>query len=279
MNGKSESRPAEKQASTALAAAIPPDVLELLGRPPLLSTEDAKLYYAMLASIAQAIRPTDVITWLLIKDLTDHRVEIARYRRFKTDLVEAARRKQIRDAISGWTSEADSVGVILRREAEERKHIIAKSNKTAAEIEQLKQDIDNKVEAKIAKKEAEAQSAIQYWRNVSSTENNFVELFDRWISRQEQIEDLLQTAEERFSATLDELDRHVRGLGRFVREERDVIEGEVIASSAPGQPSSVQPMPRDSKRVSGHHRATPRTIPLRKSLARRGTRRLARGSR
>ena len=94
MNTKSESRTIEKQAQTTLVDAIPRDVLELLGPPPLLSTEDAKLYHAMLAHIAHSIRPEDLITWMLVKDLADHRVEIARYRRFKTGIIQAAGQKK-----------------------------------------------------------------------------------------------------------------------------------------------------------------------------------------
>jgi hypothetical protein len=219
MNTKSVSRTIEKQAQTGLADAIPRDVLELLGPPPILSTEDAKLYYAMLANIAHSIRPEDLITWMLVKDLADHRVEIARYRRFKTGIIQAAGRKKIERALSEWRSEANSVAPYLRKKAEGEKEDAAKSNKTAAEIEQLKQEIDKKTEAEISGRETKAQSAIQFWSNKSSTEADFVDLFNAWVESQERIDNLLRAAEERFSASLEELERHVCGLGHsFVKD-------------------------------------------------------------
>ena len=41
----------------ARAESIPDEIREILGPPPLLSTEDAKLYEAMMAYFAQSIRP------------------------------------------------------------------------------------------------------------------------------------------------------------------------------------------------------------------------------
>jgi hypothetical protein len=81
MNKRLESGTETNGAPTAVASPISPEIQELLGPPPLLPNEDTKLYYALLGSLAQTIRPTDVIAWLLIRDLADHRIEIARYRR------------------------------------------------------------------------------------------------------------------------------------------------------------------------------------------------------
>ena len=69
---------------------IPADIQEMLGPPPLLSTEDEKLYFAFVAKLAQPIPSPDIITWMLIKDLADHRFEIARYRRLKSRLIQRA---------------------------------------------------------------------------------------------------------------------------------------------------------------------------------------------
>jgi hypothetical protein len=277
MNSRSDTPTVQTKEPTALVNTIPPDVLELLGSPPLLSTEDAKFYYAMLASIAQSVRPGDFITWLLIKDLADHRIEIARYRRLKTGLIQEAANKKIQESLSYWRRKATAVAPDLKQKAEQEKQLVAKSNKTPGEIEQLKQDIDNKTEAEIAKQEAEAKSAIEWWRNASSTEADFVELFYRWISQQERIESLLCAAEDRFTAALEELDRHVRGLGRFIRERWHVIEGELVESPTP--PPSARPIPLDSTRVSGHHEAARRTIPTGKGIDRPERRRQARRDR
>jgi hypothetical protein len=260
----------EKKTPAALSDLIPADVLELLGPPPLLSTEDARLYYAMLANFAQAIQPADFITWLLVKDLADHRVEIARYRRFKSGIIQHAALKDMRIECSRWREHATYVTSRLKREAEEEKQILTKSGKTAFEIEQLNQDIDNKLNAEIAKSDAEAQSAIQRLSSTPATEADFVGLFSGWAKEHEWIDNHIHAAEQRFTASLEELDRHVRGLGQFFREEWDkIIEGELAEPSTSDQASSVQPMPLDS--VSMSRGAFPtgadRVITARKSLA------------
>ena len=40
--------------------------------------------------LAREVAPRDIIAWMLIKDLADHRLEIARYRRLKSLLIERA---------------------------------------------------------------------------------------------------------------------------------------------------------------------------------------------
>ena len=68
--------------------AIPGNVMDILGSPPLLSTEDSGAYELALRQLADAILPEkDLIAWFLIKDLADLRVEIGRYRRLKAALV------------------------------------------------------------------------------------------------------------------------------------------------------------------------------------------------
>ena len=205
---------------------LPSDIMELLGPPPLLATEDATLYYRILASFAESIRPEDLITWMLIKDLADHRVEIARYRQIKVGLITAARRRQIRDAISEW--EYRPVGR-LRGNAMVDKSVIERSNKPAEEIARLLKEVDDKLAADTPAAEAESRIQVEAWRNATTTEANLVDLFPRWIKNLEQIDVLLEAAEKRFSESLEEVDRHLRGLGRYCREELDkIIEGEVV---------------------------------------------------
>ena len=111
------------------------------------------------------------------------------------------------------------------------------------------------------------------------SEGDCVDLFDSWVGAHDKIDNLLCAAEERFTTTLRELDRHVRGLGPFIREKWDIIEGELVESPALDQTSSVRPMPVDLTRVSRDRKATLGTILPRNSFARQKTRRLARGSR
>ena len=65
------------------------------------------------------------------------------------------------------------------------------------------------------------------------SETNVVEVFGSWVEDVERIDILLQAAERRFSATLHEIDRHLHGLGPFLREELDqIIEGSLVTPNA-----------------------------------------------
>ena len=87
--------------SAKAAAALTPEIVEIFGAPPLLSTEDAGAYDDMLAKLANAVHPGDIIACLLIKDIADKRTEIARYRRKKAALVEKATQHQ-RETRMDW---------------------------------------------------------------------------------------------------------------------------------------------------------------------------------
>ena len=80
------------------ATPIPEDILSLFGDPPVLSTENRKIYSDLLCRVAQAVKPKNMIEWMLIKDIVDLSWEIQRLRRYKSQLIERARRSSL-DAI------------------------------------------------------------------------------------------------------------------------------------------------------------------------------------
>jgi len=247
---KLESGTETNGAPTAVARPIPPEIQELLGLPPLLPNEDTKLYYALLGSLAQTIRPTDVIAWLLIRDLADHRIEIARYRRFKPALIKAPYDKKAEKELSDRRHTIQYICAELKKSAEEEKKVLAKSGKTPAEIEHLKQGIDNRVEAELAKAEILKSEAEAKLANASPSEAEFVKEFHLWIDQHERVDRLLRAAEDRFSAALEELDRHIRGMGPFLRERWKTIEGELAASEPLDESSSMRSTTPNSRRIS-----------------------------
>jgi hypothetical protein len=71
--------------------AIPGDIREVWGDPPLLRNENLETYEKLAGQISQAVGPIDVIEWLWVKDILDLSWEIRRLRRFKTMLIELER--------------------------------------------------------------------------------------------------------------------------------------------------------------------------------------------
>ena len=92
-----------------------------------------------------------------------------------------------------------------------------------------------------------------------TTEADYVAVFGRWIGDVERVDVLLRAAEERFTATLEQIDRHLRGLGQFIREELEkVIEGELVETEASdGEPSKQQRNRRGVSREALANAASP----------------------
>ena len=74
---------------------VPAEIWELLGPPPVLSTEDTNKYEKALLGFAQCVRPKDFIEWMWVRDLADERLEIQRQRVFKIRLVEEAHKAKL----------------------------------------------------------------------------------------------------------------------------------------------------------------------------------------
>jgi len=81
------SHPSLDSDPATLADTVPRLVREFLGRPPLISCESEVLYWAMIASLAEWIAPTDLLTWFQIKDVVDARIDIQRWRLLKAELI------------------------------------------------------------------------------------------------------------------------------------------------------------------------------------------------
>ena len=76
---KSHAKSASKE--THPVAIVPASVRELLGPPPVLMTEDAGKYDAILARLAAEIEPATLEEWFLLNDIACVNWEILRYRR------------------------------------------------------------------------------------------------------------------------------------------------------------------------------------------------------
>ena len=67
---------------------IPADLVPIFNPPPLLSSEDPKVYCRILVGLAEDVQPVTVTEWLLVKDIADLNWEMRRMRRWKSAVLE-----------------------------------------------------------------------------------------------------------------------------------------------------------------------------------------------
>ncbi len=70
---------------------VPEEARALLGPSWIIEGEDRELYEALLARVGAAVEPTDIIDWLLVKDVVALTWEIQRSRRHRDSLVRMCR--------------------------------------------------------------------------------------------------------------------------------------------------------------------------------------------
>src|SRR5262249_47703439 len=61
--------------------------ISLLGPPPRLEGEDVAVYEELMARVHRDLKPRDVIEQIWMRDIVDNTIEILRYRRFRTKLL------------------------------------------------------------------------------------------------------------------------------------------------------------------------------------------------
>src|SRR5262249_36371802 len=64
-----------------LSRVIPPEIADILGHPPVLSTENRQAYDALMTQLVLEWKPQNMIGWMFVRDITDISWEIFRHRR------------------------------------------------------------------------------------------------------------------------------------------------------------------------------------------------------
>jgi hypothetical protein len=216
---------------------VPAEIWELLGPPPVLSTEDTNKYEKALLGFAQCVRPKDFIEWMWVRDLADERLEIQRQRVFKIRLVEEAHKAKLTRTTA--VTEARLVSEVWGLCVTARSVLSPNPLKT-----KLKAEREKKLQADIDKLVAESEKKLALL-NKLPTDADYASALKDWIVFYEQADKLQSTAQKRFDAILEQLDRHREGLGRRLRQvSDDIIDGEF--EEAPGhlQEDEVAPAPR-----------------------------------
>ena len=108
---------------------VPPDIEALFGVPPLLSTENPRLYREVLDRFAESVAPRNTIEWLWVKDIVDLSWEIARLRRYRALLIERERDNK-NAAIEYAREHADASFRSTRRPRRRSRHVETRRGST-----------------------------------------------------------------------------------------------------------------------------------------------------
>jgi hypothetical protein len=210
----------------ALKEDVPATIRAILGPPALLSSEDAAIYEATLAHFAREVAPKDLIAWMLIKDLADHRLEIARYRRIRVALVRHPVDRRAEEMEQEANANYQQELLVLDETVDELRAKIEANGTTDVVQDYVKIDA---YAAEQRDGAAQSRNAmIAAIRSHHPTDRDIAAGLPHWIDGYQQLDRCLQGAEERFIATLRDLERHAAGFGKTLRHA-DVIEGEVLA--------------------------------------------------
>jgi hypothetical protein len=200
---------ANSQSLTTKAAAVAPERLPCLGPPPLLEGESSVDYDDLLARVSAAVKPTDILEEIFVRDVVDLSWEALRLRRLKAALLESSQHRGIRELSSlffGY-SEMDDIA-----------------------------DGWQKREPEVVQRVEKALRSAGLTREHVMAETLSVEL-----DNIERIDRLIASAEARRNAALREVDRHRSAIAQTLRraiEEPEDAEFEVVEN---GQPISRDP--------------------------------------
>lgn len=208
---------------------VPATIRAMLGPPALLPGEDAAIYEETLAHFAREVAPRGIIAWMLIKDLADHRLEIARYRRIRTALVRHPVDHRAEELEEEANANYEQELLVL----DEIVHELREKVKAGGGADVTQDYV--KIDAYAAEqRDGAAQSRnamIAEIRSHHPTDRDLAAGLPSWIGGYQQLDRCLQAAEERFIETLHDLEDHVAGFGKTLRHV-DVIEGEVLREEA-----------------------------------------------
>ena len=222
----------ENTNAQSLMKSVPSAVLEIFGDAPILSTEDSARYHAMIAAFAEHVDPGDFITWCTIKDLTDYRTEIWRYRRMKAQTVDNAHGAVIEKRLDKLRT------ALAKAPAEIRTRLVTAANEEIKqrglhgdEYAKFVADLETRIEAEITATRDGLVEKIDYWEAYEPDESELAAELHVWIGQHSALDQQISLAEEKYAAALEDLERHLFGFGKALRGDlHRIIEGEIVQS-------------------------------------------------
>jgi hypothetical protein len=210
-------------------ASVAKDLAELkkLFTPPVLSSEDLKTYYTIMARFLECIKPRDFMEQIFVKDLTDSTWEIMRYSNHKTLVIEREhqrhlemeekrrqeeRRKKAAIADALRAEAAEQAGEI--KEAEPGEQAAAPTNQYERWLA-LEEVIDGSI------------SDVDEILDGSADELDHAKALQSGIEYFEQLDRLMRVQVDRRNDVLEQIEFYRHGLGQHLRRiSDDIIDGE-----------------------------------------------------
>ena len=192
---------------------VPAEIRDMLGKPPLLATEDPNQYDALLTELAREVRPSDFIEWLWVKDIADLTWDIFRYRRIKASYVDG----RFRFAL------VQQLNLALERD----KRAAHPDRRLSFDLDRIRDEANKLANDFIAN--ANTKEKRDKWLKAHgvNAESITATSFDDEVDELEAIERMLASVEHRRNNALREIERRRNALGRALRQTSDrIIEGE-----------------------------------------------------
>jgi hypothetical protein len=177
------------------------ELKELLGPPPVLSSENPKAYDEICARLMECLEPRDFMEQLLIKQLIDDTWDVMRYGRHKSLAIERKAR-QFREF------QAKRAKALAEMRPAESQPYPANELGRMHELEDKIENTANDVDAILDKPMAELDHA---------------RALEKSVVYQLQLDQLLNTAIARRDDALEQLERYRRGSGKRLRKGSDEI--------------------------------------------------------
>jgi hypothetical protein len=203
--------------------------LKKLFAPPVLTSEDLKTYYAIMARLLECFKPRDFVEQMLVKDLTDAIWEIDRYSHHKAMLIEREHERHLE--------------IQAKRRQEERKRKADIAERVAERAKAAEQAGDSK-EAEPGEQAGAPTSQFERWVELEAViegsisdvddiltapadELDHAKALQSGIDYFERLDRLMRVQVARRNDVLEQIEFYRQGLGRHLRQiSDDIIDGE-----------------------------------------------------
>ena len=179
----------------------------LFGPPPVLSTEDLKLYDQMWKKLTECLKPVDMMELLLIRRIHDETWLVCRYSRHKALVVDRRFRESLEFQLKRTKEQK------ARREALARE-LAEKTGRPISELARL-EDLEDTIESSVAD--------VDQILERTPTEFDHNRALEAGIVFIEQLDKLINSATARRNDALEQLELYQMGLGERLRQRSDEI--------------------------------------------------------